>query len=341
MANHMATTWGWPVGPIVATLSTRCSARYAATSASVILIRSPAPCHRYITPGAQQLRCHLALWADRRRWQTPVGPDDRRQQGRRCDLTLPRPRVERVIEPFDDRVDHRCRQPSAATGNRPDRRAGQVGDRRQGRRPRGGDETGRIERLRLDQHDVRRSRRDGRCLHRHELALDLVALQPLDERGPLVAGVDGEHAEVPAPHECLGGHRWPAHGRHRHPIRQRRRQRVDRRVVGDLLHRCACRRHRVGVGQQPGTEPPQRSTGRMAFDDPSAGHDETGGIEPQAAEGTCRLPHERLGIGATGPGHVSEALDGVHLGEGTHRCWGPIGGDCYRPGPWRRTLRRA
>ena len=37
---HMATTCGCPLAPIVATLSTRCSSRYAATSASDMVIWS-------------------------------------------------------------------------------------------------------------------------------------------------------------------------------------------------------------------------------------------------------------------------------------------------------------
>jgi hypothetical protein len=36
IAYHIATTWGWPVGPLLAMFSTRCSSRYVATSASDI-----------------------------------------------------------------------------------------------------------------------------------------------------------------------------------------------------------------------------------------------------------------------------------------------------------------
>ena len=61
-----------------------------------------------------------------------------------------------------------------------------------------------VERVGLDQHEVGRGDGDRRRLGRHELALDVDALEALHERRALVAGVDGEHADVAAPGDGHG-----------------------------------------------------------------------------------------------------------------------------------------
>ena len=152
-----------------------------------------------------------------------------------------------------------------------------------------------VERFGLHEHDVGGLGGDRRRFHRHELTLDLVALEALHERRALVPGVEGQHAHVAAPHQGLGRHRWPADRRHGHAVGQRIHQCVDRRVIGDLVDRRPRRGHRVGAGQQPCAEPPQRTARRVALDDPPAGHHQPGRIEPQPAQGArpSRAPMTR------------------------------------------------
>ena len=83
-------------------------------------------------------------------------------------------------------------------------------------------------------------------------------------------------------------------------------------VALDLVDRRAGRGHRVGARQHPGAQPPQRPARRVPLDDAPAGDDEPGRVEPEPAQRPGRLPHERLGVGAPGPGHVPQALDRMH-----------------------------
>ena len=67
------------------------------------------------------------------------------------------------------------------------------------------------------------------------------------------------------------------------------------------------RRERVGGGQQRRAEPPQRTRGRMALDDPPAGDDQPGRLELQPADRARGLADEHPLIATRRSGHVPQS----------------------------------
>ena len=74
----------------------------------------------------------------------------------------------------------------------------------------------------------------------------------------------------------------------------------------------------------------------MALDDASAGDDEPGGIESEAAQCARRLADQHPLIAARGPGHVAEPLDRMHHRDATATL-GRTALARYRLQPWRAT----
>ena len=187
----------------------------------------------------------------------------------------------------------RTADPVAATIRRPSRRVG------------------------LDQREVGGSRGDRRSFRRHQLAVDVVTLQALHEGRTLQPGVDGQHPHVTPAHEGLSDHPGPADRGDGRAVGKRIGELVDGVVEGDLLDRVAAGGQRVRAGQEPRAQPPQGPAVRVPLDDAPAGDHQPGRIEPQSAQRTGGLPHERLGVGSARTRHVAEPLDRVHHLEGT------------------------
>ncbi len=91
-------------------------------------------------------------------------------------------------------------------------------------------------------------------------------------------------------------------------------------------------------GQQMGAQPPQRPALGMPLDDPPAGDDQPGRVEPHRAHRVRRLPHERCRIGTTGTCDVPEVLDRMHVVT-LLPCWGALPGDRYHRSEWPRIHR--
>ena len=147
----------------------------------------------------------------------------------------------------------------------------------------------------------------------HELALDVDPLESLHERRPLVPGVDGQHADVAATGHGHADEVGPA-DRHdggavgdarRSARRSSRRPRSRRRRRGPRpagRRSSACGRTATTAGRASDGARRSGGTPRRSPD----------GSRPESTQRAGGLPHQRLGIGAPGPGDVPQALDGMH-----------------------------
>src|SRR6266508_571463 len=142
--------------------------------------------------------------------------------------------------------------------------------------------------------------------------VDIPVQQPADEPRPLAQRVDHEHLDVPAAGQSLRDLLRPAEDAHGgvvgQSVGQLGRRAVGRHLVGDGPALAP----RVGRGEHPGRQPPHRPRRDVAVEDPAAGGDEAGRVEPEGTERARRLPHEHRLIRARRPGHVAEPLNRMH-----------------------------
>ena len=172
--------------------------------------------------------------------------------------------------------------------HQPHRHAGVVADG--GRRPGPGDghRAAVAHCAGLEQHQVAGGGGRPEAGRRHLLGVDVGAPQAPGQARPLAQGVDDEHVEVAPPHEGLADHLGPAKHADGGVVGQGVGQLAARRVGGDLVGRPVRLPQRVGGGQHPGAQPPQRGRGHVAVDDAPARRDQAGRIEARGP--TARPP---------------------------------------------------
>jgi hypothetical protein len=210
---------------------------------------------------------------------TAVWADHIREECGRNDLDIEIPRVTLSPNCFDlsdHRVNHRRRQPSADSGNEPDRCLPDRCCRSNRRRTERHDGAIGIDRQSLDQNNVGKPSDRACSASIDRFVFNVTSFEVAYKSRGGVSDIEREHTNVAAPHETLSDNIWIPDGHNRCPVGERCGQFCCGSVGADFRGQFPDRLEWFGRGGDAGAKPQEGSIEGMTLNDPSARNNQPG-----------------------------------------------------------------